>query len=89
MRKQILTFLLALLISPAVMFAQATKTVKGTVIDQDNQPVIGATVKVNGTTISTATDFDGCYELKNVPENAVISYSGICILMFFSAWNLP
>ena len=77
MRKQILTFLLALLISPAVMFAQATKTVKGTVIDQDNQPVIGATVKVNGTTISTATDFDGCYELKNVPENAVISYSFI------------
>ena len=77
MRKQILTFLLALLISPAVIFAQATKTVKGTVIDQDNQPVIGATVKVNGTTISTATDFDGCYELKNVPENAVISYSFI------------
>lgn len=77
MRKQILTFLLALLISPAVMFAQATKTVKGTVIDQDNQPVIGATVKVNGTTISTATDFDGCYELNNVPENAVISYSFI------------
>ena len=77
MRKQILTFLLALLISPAVMFAQAMKTVKGTVIDQDNQPVIGATVKVNGTTISTATDFDGCYELKNVPENAVISYSFI------------
>ena len=77
MRKQILTFLLALILTPAIMFAQQTKTVKGTIVDKDNQPVIGATVKVNGTNIVTATDFDGKYELSNVPENATISYTYI------------
>lgn len=77
MRKQILTFLLAFALTPAVMFAQQTKTVKGTVVDKDNQPVIGATVKVEGTNIMTATDFDGKYELKNVPDNGKITYTYI------------
>ena len=77
MTKQLLTFLLALILTPAIMFAQQTKTVKGTIVDKDNQPVIGATVKVNGTNIVTATDFDGKYELSNVPENATISYTYI------------
>ncbi len=78
MRKQILTFLLVLLLSPAIAFAQQqTMTVKGTVVDQDNQPVIGATVQVNGSSIVTATDIDGNYTLKNVPENAVITYTYI------------
>lgn len=77
MRKQILTFLLCLLLSPAMLFAQQTKTVKGKVVDQNNEPVIGATVKVVGSNIVTATDFDGNYTLSNVPEGASISYTYI------------
>ncbi len=76
MKKQILTFLLVFLL-PAMAFAQATKTVKGTVVDKDNLPVIGATVKVVGTNIVTATDFDGNYVLSNVPDDATISITYI------------
>ena len=76
MKKQILTFLLVFLL-PAIAFAQATKTVKGTVVDKDNLPVIGATVRVVGTNIVTATDFDGNYVLSNVPDDATISITYI------------
>lgn len=75
MRRKILTSLLALLFSPTIMFAQGTKTVKGTVVGEDNLPVIGAIVKVNGSTLTAVTDMDGRYVLNNVPENAVITYS--------------
>ena len=77
MRKLILTLFIILLISPVAIYAQQTKTVKGTVLDETGLPVIGATVKVNGTNIGTVTDLDGNYELANVPENATISYSFI------------
>ena len=77
MRKQILTFLLLVLFSPLAMLAQQTQTVKGTVVDETNTPVIGATVKVNGSSIVTATDFDGNYVLTNVPADAVITYTYI------------
>lgn len=46
----------------------------------DDQPVIGATVLVKGTTIGTSTDIDGNFTIKNVPANAsklVISYVGM------------
>lgn len=48
--------------------AQAQVTVKGTVIDQENEPVIGATVLEDGTTNGTATDIDGNFTL-NVKNN--------------------
>ena len=40
-------------------WAQQAVTVKGTVKDAENNPVIGATVVVKGTTIGTTTDIDG------------------------------
>ncbi|MDE5997415.1 MAG: TonB-dependent receptor [Muribaculaceae bacterium] len=46
----------------------------------DDQPVIGATVLVKGTSIGTSTDLDGNFVLNNVPANAsklVISYVGM------------
>ncbi|MDE5584864.1 MAG: SusC/RagA family TonB-linked outer membrane protein, partial [Muribaculaceae bacterium] len=46
----------------------------------DDQPVIGATVLVKGTSIGTSTDLDGNFIIKNVPANAsklVISYIGM------------
>ena len=75
MKKRILSVLLVL---AGVATAWATpKTVKGVVVDQTNQPVIGASVQVNGTSIGVVTDFDGTYELTNVPDNAVITFSFI------------
>jgi hypothetical protein len=47
----------------AVTFAQTTVT--GTVIDsKTNEPIPGASITINGTTIGTATDFDGNFKLE-------------------------
>lgn len=42
-------------------------TVKGSVVDSKNEPLIGVSVKVVGTSIGTATDFDGNFTI-NVPR---------------------
>ena len=41
--------------------AQSIITVKGKVTDQNNEPVIGATVTLRGTKTAVVTDFDGHY----------------------------
>jgi TonB-linked SusC/RagA family outer membrane protein len=48
--------------------------VEGTVRDK-NGPLPGVNVVVKGTTISTSTDFDGKYILKNIPDNARLVFS--------------
>ena len=61
------------------LFAQNI-TVRGTVTDANNEPVIGATVIVSGdATRGTVTDIDGNYTLSNVPQNGSleISYVGM------------
>ena len=50
-------------------------TVRGTVVDQVNEPVIGATVKVLGTTMGAVTDFDGNFEIANVPDGAMLKFT--------------
>ena len=53
-------------------------TIKGVVTDADNgESVIGCNILLQGTTIGTVTDFDGKYELKNVPSgtyNIIFSF---------------
>lgn len=55
-------------------WAQQAVTVKGTVKDSENNPVIGATVVVKGTTIGTTTDIDGNYTI-NVNPGQVLEFS--------------
>lgn len=50
------------------------KTVGGTVLDENGEPVIGATVLVKGTNLVTVTDIDGRFELK-VPNGSILSVS--------------
>ncbi|RLT77422.1 TonB-dependent receptor [bacterium J10(2018)] len=53
------------------------RTVKGTVYDPDNEPVIGATVKVKGTTRVVATDIDGNFTIEASPKETIaITYIG-------------
>lgn len=61
----------------AIAQSPETITVKGQVIDQDGEPLIGATVKVKGSTGGSVTDIDGRFEL-TAPANAilVVSYVG-------------
>ena len=51
-------------------FTWAQHTVKGIVTDETGEPLIGAGVMVEGTTIGTITGIDGDYSL-SVPEDAV------------------
>lgn len=68
----------SLLLLFAVVSANAQDTVvKGTVIDDTGEPLIGATVLVEGTTIGTATDIDGNFSLKCKPGAKLrVSYVG-------------
>ena len=53
-----------------------TQTIKvqGQVIDQDGEPLLGATIKVKNTSNGTVTDIDGNFELSVAP-NAVLEVS--------------
>ena len=51
---------------------QAEMTLTGVVMDQNNEPIIGATIMVIGTTNGTTTDIDGRYSLRGVPANGTI-----------------
>ncbi|WP_289303771.1 SusC/RagA family TonB-linked outer membrane protein, partial [Alistipes finegoldii] len=55
--------------------ADAARTVKGRVTDENGAPVIGATVILKGTTTGTATGLDGEYALPIRQKNAVLEIS--------------
>ena len=76
MKKLVLVLMLALGVQCA--FAQS-QTVKGTVVDQANEPVIGATVSVNGTQKGAVTDANGNFSIADVPAGAkvTVSYLGM------------
>ena len=80
MGKKILFLLVCALMSVNMVFAQ-TSQVTGTVIDSETgEPLIGAQVKVEGTTIGALTDLDGKFTLKNLPRSAkqlTVSYMGM------------
>ena len=61
----------------AVAQAPQTITVKGQVVDQDGEPLIGATVKVKNSNAGAVTDVDGNFQI-TAPANAilVVSYVG-------------
>src|SRR5690606_20663165 len=59
-------------------FAQ-TGSISGQVIDETNEPVIGASILLSGTTIATSTDENGNYTLSGVPagnQTLIIRYIG-------------
>ncbi|HET6569254.1 MAG TPA: TonB-dependent receptor [Rhodothermales bacterium] len=62
---------LALCSSTPVAFAQ-TATVRGRVLDDDNRPLPGASVQVRGTTMASAADASGVYEITGLPEGTYI-----------------
>ena len=74
-------FLLILLVMSVgfqgALLAQ-TKTVTGTVNDEDGESLIGVSILVEGTTTGTVTDIDGTYTI-SVPEGSnvlIFSYTG-------------
>ena len=82
--KLCLCMLLAFVMAMSAM-AQNARTFKGIVLDEAEQPIIGAAVKVVGTTTGTITDLDGNFTL-NVPagKEVEISYIGYVSQRFSS-----
>lgn len=69
--------LVCLLLMTNSLFAQE-KTVTGTVTDSANEPLIGASVVIQGTVNGTITDIDGKYSIIASPENVLeFSYVGM------------
>ena len=79
MRKWTTMIVLLCLVSIGTMFAQ-TRTITGKVLStEDGEPVAGASIRIEGTTIGTTTNFDGEFTL-GVPANTktlIISYIGM------------
>ena len=75
--KGLFAWLVAVLLSTMTMAAQSL-SITGVVTDASQDPVIGASVLVQGTTNGTITDVDGNFQLSNVPAKGtlLISYIG-------------
>ena len=71
---RILTLVMGLFLS---LGAYAQITVNGLVKDATGEPVIGASVRVVGTQLGTATDFDGLFTLTGVPEGAKLQITSV------------
>ncbi|MFO7445746.1 MAG: TonB-dependent receptor [Ignavibacteriaceae bacterium] len=78
LRKILLTFIFTILTMP-IFYAQ-TGEIAGDVKEKDSkQPLIGASVVVNGTNYGASTDINGYYRIINIPVgiyNVTISYVG-------------
>ncbi len=63
-----------------VMLTRQTKKftgnrlLKGTVKDEDGEPVIGAFVKVDGTNVQTVTDANGYYQVRVPADRCLVTY---------------
>ena len=87
--KQLQRFLMSitLIFACTVMYAQTEIT--GTVIDENGEGVIGATVMEKGTSNGTVTDFDGNFTLKvEEGKTLVITYIGYDPVEVVAAPNL-
>ena len=73
-RSHLRACLTALCLTFALTMTAQNQTVKGTVTDQNGEPVVGATVKVKGAKTGTVTNVDGQYTL-SVPASSACTTS--------------
>ena len=67
MIKRLSLFASAVVLTTAA--AMANYTCRGTIVDDQGEPLIGATISVPGSKVATATDLEGNFSL-SVPDNA-------------------
>ncbi len=70
----ILTILCSVLMAMP-LYAQEKINVKGLVVDDNQEALIGVNVRIKGTTQGVATDLDGKFTLSGVPSNASLEFS--------------
>ena len=71
-------FIALLLIGVQTSVAQSTKVVRGSVVDEMNDPIMGVTIKVPNSSVGTVTDLDGNFVLQvdKATEELQVSYIG-------------
>ena len=62
-----------------VQVVTQTKTVKGTIIDESGEPLIGVSIVVKGTSTGTITDFNGNFSI-DLP----VSYTHLTLPTIYS-----
>ena len=71
------SLLMAFLMSMMSLVAVAQNNVRGTVVDENGEPVVGATVRVAGTQTGTITGIDGNFSITAPPQGVLsVSYVG-------------
>ena len=56
---------------------QQTGAVSGSVVDKNGEPIIGASVKIVGTSNGSVTDLDGNFKIANAQRGATLEISYI------------
>ena len=80
--KKVVFFLKAMFLSMAMLFtannlAAQERTVQGTVIDDQGEPIIGASIVIKGSTTGTITDLNGAFTIRaNNNDILDVSYVG-------------
>ena len=73
--------IIALIILPSLFLHAQNGSIRGKVVTDENEPLIGANIIVSGSQFGTATQKDGSFEIKNLPfgeytlEVSMIDYS--------------
>ena len=77
-RTVIAAVLLLMVVGTGTAFAQKTgRTITGKVLDENNQPMPGVTIVIDGTTKGTMTGPDGTFTLTEVPSGSTVIVSCI------------
>src|SRR5258708_36227766 len=78
--KQVLKGIKGLFLLPSLfsfLLATAQNKMTGKVIGEDNKPIIGASIKIKGTTLGAVSDRDGNFSVTAKPTDVlIISYTG-------------
>lgn len=73
--------------SEFALAAQQTAACTGTVLDTEGEPLVGATVKVDGTDKATTTDVDGKFSISGVPAGSKITVTYLGFDAINTVWN--
>ena len=70
---------------------ETRNSISGIILDEDNQPLIGAQVKVANQNVATITDVNGRFNIKTVPLNKqklIVSYIGMTTQTVVAGHNM-
>ena len=70
MERKLVLLLTYLLVSIGLLTAQISRDTGIVKSADDGEPIIGATILVEGTSMGTVTDMDGKFEITNLPSSA-------------------